>query len=219
MDVNSLEKHILRKIADHTELNLSIEEIKKITLYVIHLSKWTKKANLVGIEDPKTIFDELIIDSIYLADFILKNFSKGKNYYNFKILDIGAGAGIPGIPFRILYKWGEYLMVEPRKKRGVFINLMVKLLDLKNTKVFFGNIEELKQKDFDLCLSRAFCKWDRFLKLSKNYLKQTGYVLIFSNSRWNVQKLTDFSFITQHSYVLPSKKERYFWLFSKKAPS
>ena len=221
MDEISLEKYIFKKISEQTNLNINIklDKIKKISLYIIHLNKWTKKVNLVGIKDPKIIFDELILDSIYLADFIFK-IPKDKGCdNNFKILDIGAGAGIPGIPLRILYDAGYYLMVEPRKKRGVFINLMINKLGLKDTKVFFGNIEELKEKNFDLCLSRAFCRWDKFFDLSKNYLKQTGYVLIFSNSRWNNQKLRDFYFVTQYSYTLPSKKERYFWLFSKKAPS
>ncbi|GAB6888819.1 16S rRNA (guanine(527)-N(7))-methyltransferase RsmG [Desulfothermus okinawensis JCM 13304] len=221
MDKKALERYILKKINHEANLSINIHSYHttKLCTFIFNLSKWAEKANMVGTKEPRLIFDELILDSIYLADFFNITSPFSNHYNQFKMLDIGAGAGIPGIPFRILYENGDYLMVEPRKKRGVFINLMINFLQIKNTGLFLGNIEELREKDFDLCLSRAFCPWDKFLKLSKKYVKDNGYVLIFSNHPWHKDNLQGFRFIKEYSYILSSNKSRYFWLFSKKAPS
>lgn len=109
-------------------------------------------------------------------------------------------------------------MVEPRKKRAIFVSLMIKRLELDNTLVLMKNVEEVAGT-FDVVLSRAFCPWRDFLKLSSNYLIPKGYYIVFSNSIYDKGELEHFSFIEQFSYPTKDKKLRYLWLFEKKAPS
>ena len=198
---NKLKRYISKYLESISPLDVYIseEQIEKICTYILTLSKWTKKTNLTGISTPEQIFEELIVDSIHLADLLFKetlifhqnelsamglrpleppkiknnknkstenqkealinqSFLKDKRSSYQSFLDIGAGAGIPGIAFRILYPHGEYLMVEPRKKRNVFVSLMIKTLKLQKTTLFPYRIEELSgTHQFDICLSRAFC--------------------------------------------------------------
>ncbi len=213
---DKLKRYISKYLGSISSLDVDIseEQIEKICIYILTLSKWTKKTNLIGISTPEQIFEELIVDSIHLAELFFKdNRSSSQSF-----LDIGAGAGIPGIAFRILYPHGEYLMVEPRKKRNVFVNLMINTLKLKKTTLFPYRIEELSEThQFDICLSRAFCPWRKFLNICRPYLKEKGHVIVFSNSPWQEDNLPeDFKFLKQHPYISVNKK-RYLWVFSKRS--
>ncbi len=196
---------------------LTHTQMLKLATFVDDLIKWNQKTNLIGKNTPSEIFNELIIDSLYLKEAILtikKRFQKNI----FKFLDVGCGAGIPGIPFRIVYENGEYLMVERRKKRAIFVSYMTKKLKLKNTKVLMKNIEQVCGI-FEIVLSRAFCPWRDFLTLSKKYLNPKGLCVVFSNSQFKNEKLNDFLLLDEFSYKIKNEKFRYLWLFEKKAPS
>ena len=218
MKFENIRDEIMLEIKKNQKLNSDfyLKKVDKLAEFILNLSKWNKRANLVGKADPLDIFRYLVIDSLFLVEFLAKI---GPQFRINSILDIGAGAGIPGIPFRIFYQKGTYLMVEPRKKRSVFINLMIKKLNLKGTSVFPKSIEEFSGTKFSLCLSRGFCHWEKFLKIAYNYLLEQGFVIVFSNAPWKKVNLVRYEYIMEYQYQLKPKVYRYFWLFSKKAPS
>ncbi len=97
---------------------------------------------------------------------------------SFEIWDLGAGAGIPGIPLRILWQLGVYTMIEVRQKRCFFLNTALASLRLPETFVFHGKAEDFMDKKkekgiyADLILSRAFMPFEKMLPFVAPYLRK-----------------------------------------------
>lgn len=155
--------------------------------YLDQLVKWNRKMNLVGKADWQTVLRTLAADSLYLADFLA-----GLDLPNDPLaLDLGAGAGLPGIPLRILWQPGEYRLVEIREKRILFMRSALGRLGLPGTSVFHGRAEDVLDgspetggtggRKADLILSRAFMPWKKLLVLVRPMLAEGGVLVVLSN--------------------------------------
>lgn len=182
--------------------------------YLNLLIAWNARMNLVGIRDWQSILADLVADSWHLADILADLLAEQSLPENPRILDLGAGAGLPGIPLRMFWSAGDYLMVEPRQKRAIFLQTAIANLDLKRTRVFAGRTEELPEAehDADLVLGRAFLPWREFLGLARTLIKPTGRALVFANAEtptdvpdgWSLECARDYS---------SSAGSRSFWVF------
>jgi 16S rRNA (guanine527-N7)-methyltransferase len=160
-----------------------------LAVYLDQLIKWNKKMNLVGKSDWRTVFDTLVVDSLFLADFLANLKLPGKPL----CLDFGAGAGLPGIPLRALWPDGDYWLVEVREKRALFMKSALGRLKLPATNVFHGKAEDALARlagaghyaTADLILSRAFMPWPKLLDfihpMLRNDATRTGTAVILSN--------------------------------------
>lgn len=156
-----------------------------IRTYLVQLLKWNRKMNLVGKSDWRTVFDTLVVDSLYLADF-LDALSLADAPLS---LDLGAGAGLPGIPLRVLWQDGDYWLVEVREKRALFMRSVLGRMQLPGTQVFHGRAEDaLSRLDdaghgatADLILSRAFMPWPKLLDFVTPMLRTQGTLVILAN--------------------------------------
>lgn len=188
-------------------LNSNIE--KKIGIYINLLLSWNKKINLVGMKDAYNIYNNLIIDSFYLYYFFINKFKED----NYIFLDLGAGAGIPGIPFRILYTKGTYYLIEIRKKRVVFLKNCILDLKLKNTFVLDEYVEKINlDKKSDFIIARAFKPYKEVLSISRRIIKQGGRVIILANQKYPAEIPSSWNLEESLEYNLKEKK-RYFWVF------
>ncbi len=213
-----LEKVLRRELLRYKEFSSHrfLEGIVPLTFFVKSLLEWNKKVNLVGKKDPLVLFHELLIDSLFMVKFLEEACPIEDAFF----LDIGAGAGIPGIGFRIYVKKGRYVMLEPRKKRYVFINLMVRSLCLRDTQVFPYFFEEVKGKfSPSVVLARAVWKWRDFLTTVSPILSPGGLVLVFSNKECPYTIWEEYVLLSQYRYSSYHGNIRYFWLFEKRAPS
>lgn len=154
--------------------------------YLGQLVKWNAKMNLVGPADWRTVFDTLVVDSLHLADFI-DTLPAGDAPL---CLDLGAGAGLPGIPLRILWPRGSYWLVESRDKRATFMRSITGRLGLARTTVFHGRAEAVQaelarregRREADIILSRAFMPWPALLDFARPMLRPGGTVVILANT-------------------------------------
>jgi len=164
---------------------VSAEQAALLALYLDQLVKWNRKMNLVGKADWKTVFDTLVADSLHLADFLA-----GLALPDAPLtLDLGAGAGLPGIPLRVLWRAGTYLLVEVREKRSLFMRSALGRMGLPDTGVLLGRAEDAltapggtEGRPADLILSRAFMPWRELLGLVRPLLADDGTVVILSNA-------------------------------------
>ncbi len=151
-------------------------QLHKILKYVQLLEKWNKSMNLVGKNHWFDIFSELVLDSFFLERF-LDNL-KLNQIENLQIWDLGAGAGLPGIPLRILWDQGNYSLVEAREKRSLFLETAITNLELENIEVYQGRaeqyMEEKAKKNIfaDIIVSRAFMPYDKMIDFVAPYLKK-----------------------------------------------
>ncbi|MFP5221388.1 MAG: 16S rRNA (guanine(527)-N(7))-methyltransferase RsmG [Acidobacteriota bacterium] len=145
---------------------LTPEQAAGLAAYLGLLESWNRKTNLVGPRAWPEMLSELVADSWHLAD-LLASLDLPDDCVTF---DFGAGAGIPGLPLRVFWKTGRYVMIEPRAKRAGFLRQCAAMMRLSGTEVFEGRAEDVRGKA-DVCLSRAFQPWREFLETSRLFLR------------------------------------------------
>ena len=115
--------------------------------YVDMLAAWNRAMNLTGGRDGADILEHLVPDSFELAAFLssgpLADAADAAGPDGPRVLDLGAGAGLPGIPLRMVWERGEYTLVEAREKRALFLANALAALDLARTTVWRGPAEAL----------------------------------------------------------------------------
>ena len=151
---------------------LSEYQLNQLDKYYNMLVEYNKNINLTAI----TEYDQVLLKHFYDSLTI----TKAIELTNQKVCDIGTGAGFPGIVIKIAYPNLEITLVESLTKRCVFLNEVIKELDLKNIKVVNQRAEEFSQNNieyFDIITSRAVAKLNILLELSIKSLKIGGYYI------------------------------------------
>ena len=115
------------------------------------LLEWNEKINLTAITDENDIVLKHFVDSLTIKKYISENE---------KIIDIGTGAGFPGIPLAIMNKYNEITLMDSLNKRIVFLNDVIDKLKLNNVKAIHSRAEELARnknhrEKYDVAVSRA----------------------------------------------------------------
>ncbi|MCR5814661.1 MAG: 16S rRNA (guanine(527)-N(7))-methyltransferase RsmG [Desulfovibrio sp.] len=180
------------------ELHLPVTDsvLSGLEAYLRQLLQWNRAINLTGLKDWPLIVRKLFVDSFYLADLLqVLRLPEAPC-----ICDLGAGAGLPGIPLRLLYPDGNYLMIEKRAKRAGFLRNLLARLPLARTQIVQADIADFaRQHPFcaDLVLSRAFLPFPALSLAAKPFLKSHGYLVVLSSKPfsgeqapgWTAQKL------------------------------
>jgi 16S rRNA m(7)G-527 methyltransferase (EC 2.1.1.-) len=150
---------------------LSAEEARLLTVYLGLLVKWNSRMNLVGPATWTEILEILIQDSWHLAD-LLQTLTPQPG----QTLDLGAGAGLPGIPLRVFWQSGDYYLVEPRQKRAIFMEQAAAHMKLPRTKVICGRMEALPaaRRQADLIVSAPSCPGKAAGRSPGNTLRRRG---------------------------------------------
>lgn len=144
---------ILRKAMQ--ELNIGYDEavIEKFRKYRDLVLEWNTKVNLTAVKDAEAFEIRHFVDSLTCS--VNQHFVQSN-----KIIDVGTGAGFPGIPLAICFPEKEFLLLDSLNKRIKILNEIVEVLGLKNVKTLHGRAEDIaKQKlhreKYEVCLSRA----------------------------------------------------------------
>jgi len=156
--------------------NLKKEEIKNLDTFVFKITKTNSRINLVGKSTLVNPWERHMCDCLQISKII-----KNKNS---TILDMGTGAGLPGLVLTILgYK--KVIMVESKNKKSKFVEGIINELSLKS-KIINARLEDLKLKPFDFIVSRALTSLDGLLNYSLLFSNQST-TLVFLKGR-NVNK-------------------------------
>jgi 16S rRNA (guanine527-N7)-methyltransferase len=150
------------------QLNIHADE-KQLSLlmqYVQLLQKWNQAYNLTAIEDTDEIISKHILDSLSVAEHLM-----GKN-----IIDIGSGAGLPGIPLAILCEDKKFTLLDSNAKKTRFIQQAVIDLRLNNIQVLQSRVEDYLPSNhsaeaFNTLISRAFASSDKLFASCEQLLK------------------------------------------------
>ena len=145
---------------------------KKFEKFANELLKWNKTHKLTNYKTKEEIFEQ-IEDSLHPLERI-----KDKK----SAIDIGTGAGFPGLILAIAMPNTKWYLVEPLKKRYSFLNYMKILLNLKNTQIIPTRLEEANINPVELITSRAVMPTPEILKIAKPYIKKDGTILLYKGS-------------------------------------
>ncbi len=154
----------------------------QLETYLALLLKWNKAMNLVGFNDAQRIFEQLVLDSFHLAVFLKELEAEAPGSVFAECWDLGAGAGLPGIPLRMLWQNGQYTLVELREKRALFLRSVLAACPLPGVKVFQGRAEAFmpQRPKASLVLSRAFMPWLKVLELVRPWVADSGLAVFLT---------------------------------------
>ena len=201
---------------------LSDTALVALSSYLALLVKWNKVMNLVGPSDWEDILASLVIDSLHLADFIQTLPLPEQP----ECRDLGAGAGLPGLPLRMIWQKGNYTLVEAREKRALFLRSCLAATPLPGVFVYHGRAEAFMASaaHAHLTVSRAFLPWERVLELVSPYTDEGSFCLFFTLSSLPSFRLSGLSSGLQEEWrpfgekrYTAGKSKRYFWALQKTA--
>lgn len=138
--------------AKKLHINLNDIKCKQMIQYYKLLIEWNEKINLTSITDYKDVVVKHFIDSLSIVNSMDMN-------GEYSLIDIGTGAGFPGIPLKIVFPMLDVVLVDSLDKRVKFLNIVIKELGLKNIKAVHARAEEFGHSNyretFDICVTRA----------------------------------------------------------------
>lgn len=171
-------------------INLPQNFFTNVAKYKEHLLKWNKIHNLTGAKDERTL-DDFIVDALYPLSFLPKVNS---------LMDIGTGAGFPGMILALALPETHVTLVEPLAKRASFLQFIKADLNLLNVTVVKKRVEDMEAKVFDLITSRAVTDTQMLLELSKNH-RDPYTKLFFYKGEKVFDELQDVPHNLQHKVI------------------
>ena len=157
------------------EFGLNDKQISIFEKYLSLLLEWNEKFNLTAITDKDEIEEKHFIDSIELVKYF--------DVKNKTLLDVGSGAGFPGIPLAIVETTLKVTLLETTGKRVTFLKEVVKQLGLSNVEVVQGRAEEQKEREkYDIVTARAVKELNILLELCFYQVKVGGTFIAYKSS-------------------------------------
>jgi 16S rRNA (guanine527-N7)-methyltransferase len=157
-------------------LDLSEAQIQQLLDYLALIQKWTKVYNLTALRDPAEMLTHHLLDSLAVIAPLRQQLRErapvdGRGY---KLLDVGSGAGLPGIVIAICCPEVAVTCVDTVAKKAAFIQQVAVALRLPNLRGLHARVESLTGADFDVVSSRAFASLVDFTHWSRAALAPAG---------------------------------------------
>ena len=200
-------------------ISLSDDTISSLIIYLETLRRWSKTTDLVSQPAPHVVIHKHILDSLAVSPALAPAC---------RFIDLGSGAGFPGLILAMAGRKREATLLEPRRKRANFLKDVARLAHLKNVTVYESRAESgAKEQDlresFDVAMTRATWDIKTFLSFAWPFLKKDGTALAMKGKKGEQELLNykanpgpQFCFSKRHDYTLPAgQEERYVYEFSK----
>jgi 16S rRNA (guanine527-N7)-methyltransferase len=192
---------IFEKFSDRIGIHLQADQVKQFMIYLEQLQIWNRSVNLTSITVTEEIIVKHFVDS--LAGLTVEQIAQGA-----RLLDIGTGAGFPGIPLKITRQDLNITLIEPVQKKISFLYSIVGLLRLERVTIFYGTLDQFIVKHgleapFDYITTRAL-KYESVLRRGSRLLETGGKAIIYSSCPIDPLELgAGWSINKKHEFDLP----------------
>ena len=214
-------KELLYNAAKKAGIELSDEQLNKFETYYEMLIEKNKVMNLTSITEMNDVVMKHFVDSISIKKY---SDLSGK-----KIIDIGTGAGFPGIPLAIVFEDAQFTLMDSLNKRIQFLNEVIEAIELKNVETVHDRAEELARKEgyrekYNYCVSRAVANMSTLLEYCIPFVKKGGKFISYKSgavkeeleASVNAQKKLGCKFAECIEFTLPDTDiSRTFVVFDK----
>lgn len=170
------------EILKEYNIDINPEQINQFEIYKKLLLEWNEKINITRITEAQEIYIKHFLDSLTLINTGL--IKEGKS-----LIDIGTGGGFPGLPLKIMYSGLKISLMDSLNKRIIFLQEVIKELNLKNIEAVHGRAEEYGRKEdyrekFDLVTNRALANMSSLAEYSLPFVKKSGYFIAMKGSEY-----------------------------------
>lgn len=160
----------LKQKLNEFNIEISDNQLEKFDKYMQLLLEWNEKINLTAIIEPDEVKIKHFLDSLTVLEYINDED---------KVIDIGTGAGFPGIPLKIMKPDAKITLLDSLNKRINFLNLVIEELGLKNIEAIHGRAEEfarnkLYREKYDVAVSRAVANLSTLTEYMLPFVKVGG---------------------------------------------
>lgn len=201
-------KELLYNAAKEIGIDLSDIQLEKFRIYYELMIETNKVMNLTAITEKHDVVNKHFIDSIALGKYI--SFDSGR------VIDVGTGAGFPGIPLAIINTDVHFTLMDSLNKRINFINMVIEKCQLNNIETVHSRAEDLGHNDnyrekFDYCVSRAVANMSVLLEYCIPFVKIGGSFISYKSENAedevrqsvNAQQKLGCKFLQSYSFELP----------------
>lgn len=170
-------KEKLKIKAENIGISLNEKQLQQFQDFYELLIEKNKVMNLTAITEEEEVIDKHFIDSLTCKRVIDMDQVKS-------VIDIGTGAGFPGIPLKIVYPEIDFVLLDSLNKRVKFLNEVIDTLHLEKIQAVHGRAEDLARKPefrgkFDLCVSRAVANLSTLSEYCIPFVRVNGYFVSY----------------------------------------
>ena len=203
-----MEKNNKTRLKDSAKIlgiELSDIQIKQFSYYCDNVLYWNKPVGITAYKEEKDIVDYMFLDS--LAGYNLKD-----QLISGTVVDVGTGGGFPAIPLKITIPDMDISLLDSSQKKCDFLDNIIRILKFQNCKTINRSTSSLKNKKFDIAISRAFKNFDELIKNIFPILTENGFILAWKGPSWKeelkkaekIMKKFNASIIDSYEYSIPN---------------
>jgi len=160
-------------------LDCDVQQVHLFMKYLSELKRWNQAYSLTSLETDADIIERHFLDSLLYLCAIPDG--------HVRIVDIGSGAGLPGIPIKIMRPESEVHLIEPSRKKASFLRHVVKMLQLRGVEVIERRVEEIDYREIDVALSRALFSIRDFVRKASPMVRENGRMILSKGPKVNVE--------------------------------
>ena len=159
----------VKKISESAGMTLSHHQCEQLAQYLLMLQKWNRTYNLTAIEDLSKMLTYHLADSLSVAQYLSGS----------RILDVGTGGGLPGVPLAIVCPKKQFVLLDSVSKKTRFLKQVVAELGLSNVVVESQRVESYNTTvPIDVIMARAFASCEKILALTQHLCNPSSIYLL-----------------------------------------
>ena len=181
---------LMKKGLGEFGIGLSQDKLGQFYRYYELLIEWNKVMNLTSIVEMEDVVRKHFVDSLTVIKVLCGEQEDHYNEWkmNLRILDLGTGAGFPGVPIKIAIPEAEIVLLDSLNKRIQFLNDVIRQLGLHGITAVHGRAEDfgrspLYRESFDLCVSRAVANLSTLSEYCIPFVKSGGYFVAYKSGK------------------------------------